>query len=142
MSLWLMIFGGVLTLIWGAAHIFPTRSVMAGFGELAPDAEGMTLTFLGVLVLLVCPSVAVEHSARLAVRACAAMLVALATLSAATGARTSNLPMRLCPLVKLTAADLLIAGTWGWVGHALAPRRGTRNSYGLAFRSRAPRSAL
>jgi hypothetical protein len=66
-----------------------------------------------VLVLLVCPSVAVEHSARLAVRACAAMLVALATLSAATGARTSNLPMRLCPLVKLTAAGLLIAGTWG-----------------------------
>lgn len=32
MSLWLMIFGGALTLIWGAAHIFPTRSVVAGFG--------------------------------------------------------------------------------------------------------------
>jgi hypothetical protein len=123
MSLWLMIFGGALALFWGAAHIFPTRSVVAGFGELSSDnrrvlimewiAEGLTLIFLGVLVLLVCPSVAVEHSARLAVRACAAMLVALATLSAATGARTSNLPMRLCPLVKLTAAGLLIAGTWG-----------------------------
>ena len=123
MSLWLMIFGGALALFWGAAHIFPTRSVVAGFGELSSDnrrvlimewiAEGLTLIFLGVLVLLVCPSVAVEHSARLAVRACAAMLVALAILSAATGARTSNLPMRLCPLVKLTAAGLLIAGTWG-----------------------------
>jgi hypothetical protein len=122
MNLWPMIFGGTLILIWGAAHIFPTRSVVAGFGDLSPDnrriltmewiAEGMALMFLGVLVLLVCRSVAAEPSARLAVRACAGMLVALATLSAATGARTKPLPMRLCPLVKVTAAGLLILGTW------------------------------
>ena len=30
MNLWLMIFGGALALIWGAAHIFPTRSLVAG----------------------------------------------------------------------------------------------------------------
>jgi hypothetical protein len=122
MNLWPMIFGGTLILIWGAAHIFPTRSVVAGFGDLSPDnrriltmewiAEGMTLMFLGVLVLLVCRSVEAEPSARLAVRGCAGMLVALATLSTATGARTKVLPMRLCPLVKITAAGLLIFGTW------------------------------
>jgi hypothetical protein len=94
MNLWLIIFGGAIILIWGTAHIFPTRSVVAGFGDLAPDnrriltmewiAEGMTLMFLGVL----------------------------ATLSAATGARTKSLPMRLCPLVKITAAGLLVFWTW------------------------------
>jgi hypothetical protein len=122
MNLWL-ISGGALCLIWGVAHLFPTRSVVAGFGELSPDnhriltmewlAEGMTLMFLGLVVMLVSRDVAVEASARLVVRACAGMLVALAALSAATGAQTRILPMRICPWVKFTAACLLVAGSWG-----------------------------
>ena len=123
MSNWLMTCGAGLCVIWGAAHIFPVRAVVAGFGALSHDnrriltmewiAEGMTIMFLGLVVALVFRHVEDESSARLVVRACASMLIALAALSAATGARTSILPMRLCPVVKLTAASLLVAGSWG-----------------------------
>jgi hypothetical protein len=41
------------------------------------------------------------------------MLVIMAGLTAATGARTSILPMRFCPFVKLTSAALLLVGSWG-----------------------------
>jgi hypothetical protein len=121
-NLWLMEAGGAISILWGAAHIFPTRSVVAGFGVLSTDnrrilimewvAEGLTLIFIGVLVLLVCRNAGMEASARLVVRAIAVMLTAMAALTAATGARTGVLPMRLCPFVKLTAAGLLIAGSW------------------------------
>jgi len=82
MSLWLMIFGGAPPLMSGAAHHFPDAApwwpaiqrafarqirVLTGWSEKAD----MTLMSSGLLVLLgACPpSVAVEHSARLAGRA-------------------------------------------------------------------------
>lgn len=124
MSQAMLLAGGVLCLVWGTAHLVPTRSVVAGFGEIGEAnrrvltmewmAEGLTLMFLGILVCLVLRDVGSQGAACLVVRASAGMLFALAILSAATGARTPILPMRLCPVVKLTAAGLLMAGTWGW----------------------------
>ncbi len=53
---------GVITL-WGIAHIIPTKSVVNGFGQISQDnrriitmewiAEGLTLCFIGLLVLFV-----------------------------------------------------------------------------------------
>lgn len=45
------------------------------------------------------------------IRAYAIMLLVLAGLSAMTGARTSVLPMKICPFVKTACAVLLFAGT-------------------------------
>jgi hypothetical protein len=49
--------------VWGVAHLFATRGVVTGFGELTPDnrriitmewtVEGVTLVSLGMLVALV-----------------------------------------------------------------------------------------
>ena len=110
---------GIL-LLWGLGHLAPTRSIVGGFGALTVDnrriltmewiAEGFTLVFLGVLVTAVTllgdgPTVA------LVCRLAAGMLVVMAALSFATGARTAILPMKACPWVKLTAAGLLFVGS-------------------------------
>ena len=59
----LLYIGSTVILIWGIAHIVPTKSVVKGFGGISEDniriitmewvAEGLTLCFIGLLVLLV-----------------------------------------------------------------------------------------
>jgi hypothetical protein len=54
----LILLGGLLTIIWGVAHLFPTKSVVGGFGSLSIDnkhiitmewiTEGITLIFIGL----------------------------------------------------------------------------------------------
>ena len=114
--------GAAISFLWGLGHLMPTRNVVADFGEISADnrriitmewiLEGLTLSFLGVLVALVVHLVGVGQPATVIVaRACAAMLFLMAGVSAATGARTSVLPMKLCPIVKSVAAGLMVAGT-------------------------------
>jgi len=75
-------------------------------------AEGMTLVFIGFLAILVMAESGLKNPVTLVViRACAIMLLVLAGLSAMTGARTSVLPMKICPFVKTACAVLLIVGT-------------------------------
>ena len=100
----------VITL-WGIGHLIPTRNVVAGFGALTPDnwriitmewlAEGLCLCFLGLVAAAFVLLLGADHTAtRLLARACALMLFVLAGVSAFTGARTSILPMKLCPWIK------------------------------------------
>lgn len=75
-------------------------------------AEGLTLIFIGVLVmattLVVGPS---SPTAELVCYAAASMLIVMAIWSAFTGARTSILPMKACPFVKsIVAIIFIIAG--------------------------------
>lgn len=122
MSAVLLYTGSIMILAWGVAHLMPTSGVVRGFGPLSEDnrriitmewiAEGMTLCFIGLLVLI--PVVTAGADTRIVVfaaRSCAAMLLVLAALSSFTGARTSILPMRLCPVVKTFVAALFLAGT-------------------------------
>ncbi len=107
---------------WGIAHIIPTRSVVAGFGTLSPDnrqiitmewvAEGLALAFIGLLALGVTWSEGIDSSgAEFVYRASAIMLIVMAGWTALTGAKTSILPIKLCPLVKTGAALLLLVGS-------------------------------
>ena len=122
MSHTLAYLGGATIFAWGVAHLIPTRSVMAGFGPLSAEnsriltmewvAEGLTLCFIGVLAALVARHAGGGGAAvTIVLRSCAGMLVAMAVLSGFTGARTSVLPMKLCPLVKATVAGMFIAAT-------------------------------
>ena len=53
---------GIIT-VWGIAHLIPTRAIVNGFGNISEDnkkiitmesiAEGITLCFIGILVILV-----------------------------------------------------------------------------------------
>ncbi len=114
--------GSAVIFVWGVAHIVQTRNIVAGFGELSADntriitmewiAEGLTLCFIGVLVLLATIlGWSQEPVAIIVYRVSAGMLVVLAVLSQLSGARTAVLPMRLCPYVKTVVAVLFFLGS-------------------------------
>ena len=118
----LLYIGAVVITSWGIAHIIPTKSIVGGFGAISEDnkriivmesiAEGLTLCFIGVLVLLV-TSLAGSQSqaAYIMYLACAVMLLIMAILTAMTGARTPILPYKICPIVKTAVATLFILGS-------------------------------
>ncbi len=72
-------------------------------------AEGLTMIFIGLLILCVTLISGPANFASVIVyRLCFGMLVVLAVLSFLTGARTSILPMKICPFVKLLVAASLV----------------------------------
>ncbi len=114
--------GSVVPLLWGLAHILPIRAVVAGFGPLSPDnhriiqmewvAEGLTLMFLGLLPgLTLAMHGPTDPVAVLVFRASAGMLIVMAVWTALTGARTANVPIKVCPFVKAFAALCLFFGS-------------------------------
>jgi hypothetical protein len=118
----LVYLGGAVITLWGIAHIAPTKSVVAGFGAISEDnrriitmewaAEGLTLSFIGLLVLLVTALDGSHNSASLSVyRISAAMLLVMAGWTLLTGARTSILPIKICPVVKTAVAVLFLVGS-------------------------------
>ena len=117
----LLYVGAGVIIVWGIAHIVPVRSVVKGFGQISQDnkriitmewiAEGLTLCFIGILVLLVTIFVGPKNKlSDIVYWASAAMLVVMAILTASTGARTSILPIKICPAVKIAVAILFVLG--------------------------------
>ena len=122
MSLVLILSGSTLTLLWGIAHIFPTGSVIRGFGDISRDNqrivrmewlnESLTLFFiaiLNVITALVNTNMYLQNSIHLL---SAVMLFAMAILSLFTGARINFLPFRLCPVIFSVSAALFILGVF------------------------------
>jgi hypothetical protein len=118
----LLYVGAGLITLWGIAHIIPTKAVVNGFGQISRDnkriitmewiAEGLTLCFIGLLVLFVTLWGGSQNEGSIIVyRTSAAMLVVMAILTASTGARTSIIPIKICPAVKIAVAILFILGT-------------------------------
>jgi hypothetical protein len=113
---------GAITILWGSAHLFPTRSVADGFGDISIDNrrilvmewinEGLALIFIGGLILFATYTwgPADRHTIQL-VWGSALMLVAMAILSLFTGFRVDFLPYKLCPFLFGLSAGLLILGT-------------------------------
>jgi hypothetical protein len=121
----LVCIGSVGIFLWGIGHLIPTRSVVAGFGSVSEDnkriitmewiAEGLTLCFLGFLVLLVTLFAGPRNLVSVIVyRAAAWMLVVMAVLTFVTGAKTSITPIKICPLVKSIVAILFFVGSSAW----------------------------
>jgi hypothetical protein len=118
----LLYIGSGVIILWGIAHLIPTKSIVNGFGKISEDnkkiltmetiAEGFTLCFLGVLVLLVTLLAGYEaEAANIVYLASAVMLLVMALLTALTGARTALLPYKICPVVKTVVAVLFILGS-------------------------------
>jgi len=94
--------GAIIIFLWGVAHIVPTKSIVSGFGS----------CFIGVLVLLVTSLAGSQSQAAYIVYlACAVMLLIMAILTVMTGARTSILPYKICPVVKTAVAILFFLGS-------------------------------
>ncbi|MBM4447496.1 MAG: hypothetical protein FJ023_09195 [Chloroflexi bacterium] len=118
----LLYVGSAVITLWGIVHIVPTKAIVGGFGAISEDnrriitmesiAEGLTLCFIGVLVLLVTSLGGPRNqTSAIVYLACAVMLLAMAILTAMTGARTSILPYKICPGVKIAVAILFFLGT-------------------------------
>lgn len=112
--------GAALTIMWGVAHLFPTRNVVKGFGEISEDnkhiitmewiIEGTALIFIGVLITvatIIDPESQVsEYVYILSI----IMLITLAVISLLTGFKVNFLPYKLCPLIFTTSAILIFLG--------------------------------
>jgi hypothetical protein len=119
----LIFVGAAIITIWGIAHIIPTKSIVSGFGEISKDnkriitmewiAEGLTLCFIGLLAIFITATGGSRNTVSLNVyRASALMLLVMAILTVFTGARTSIVPIRICPVVKTIVAILFFLGTY------------------------------
>ncbi len=114
--------GSMIITLWGIAHLVPTKSVVSGFGAISGNnrkiitmewiAEGLTLCFIGLLVLLVTLYAGPQNLVSVLVYKIAAwMLVAMAGLTFVTGAKTSITAIKVCPLVKSIVAILFFLGS-------------------------------
>ena len=119
-NLALLYIGAALTALWGVAHLFPTNSVVKGFGTISADnkniitmewiVEGVSLIFIGALVVLVTIINPVD-SVSTAVYVLAALgLIVLALVSLFTGFKVKFLPFRLCPFIFTASAILILFG--------------------------------
>ena len=112
--------GAALTAVWGVAHLFPTGSVVKGFGSISVDnqriitmewiVEGVSLIFIGALVASVTfidPMGAVSKAVFLL---SAIGLFVLAIVSLFTGFKVNFLPFKLCPFIFTASALLILVG--------------------------------
>lgn len=112
--------GAALTALWGIAHLFPTGSVVKGFGAISADnqriitmewiVEGISLIFIGLLltsVTLIDPMSAVSKAVFLL---SSIGLFVLAAVSFFTGFKVNFLPFKLCPFIFTASALLILAG--------------------------------
>ena len=109
-----------LTVLWGLSHLFPTKNVVAGFGEISTDNKniitmewivvGVALIFIGVLVA----TVTVIDPASLVSQAVYwlsfVMLNTLSVISLFTGFKVNFLPFKLCPVIFTGSSILILLG--------------------------------
>ena len=112
--------GSAFIAFWGIAHLFPTKSVVAGFGDISVDnkriitmewiVEGVALIFIGAINAIV---TAIDHTSPISsavYMSSAAVLIALALVSFFTGFKVRFLPYKLCPIIFITSAVLILLG--------------------------------
>lgn len=113
--------GSTLTMIWGIAHLFPTKSVVKNFGDITTDnkriitmewiIEGIFLIFIG---LLCAGSTFLDHESIISnfvFIVTAVFLFVLAIISLFTGFKVNFLPYKLCPFIFSLSAISIIIGT-------------------------------
>lgn len=118
----LLYIASLMTGIWGVAHLFATKGVVTGFGEITIDnrriitmewiVEGVALVSVALFVFvatIIQPDAAVSSGVYAVAMG---TLVMLAIVSLFTGFRVAFLPFRLCPFIFCTSAVLIGAGAW------------------------------
>ena len=120
LNLILLYLGAALTALWGMAHLFPTGSVVKGFGTISADnqhiimmewiVEGIFLLFIGVLIALVTFIDPGSMVSKAVFSLSASGLFILALVSFFTGFKVNFLPFKLCPFIFTVSALLILAG--------------------------------
>jgi hypothetical protein len=110
-----------LIAVWGIAHAIPTKRVVAGFAPITAGnrriltqewlAESLTMWGMATLVVAVTTTVSDIQVTAVVYRVVAGLLVALAVLTALTGARTPIVWFKICPALLATSAALLLVAS-------------------------------
>ena len=116
----LLYLGAVLTALWGIAHLFPTKSVVRGFGDISLDnrriitmewiIEGVSLLFIGVVVAT---GTYLDHTSTISLAIywlSFVMLNVLSVISLFTGFKVAFLPFKLCPIIFTGSSILILIG--------------------------------
>ncbi|MFC1568687.1 hypothetical protein ACFL4L_00500 [bacterium] len=110
----------VFILVWGIAHLFPTKSVVKGFGDISVDnqriitmewiVEGAALIFMGLLVACVTYVDYAHLISKTVYWLSIIMLNILSVISLLTGFKVNFAPFKLCPIIFTTASILIVLG--------------------------------
>ncbi len=110
-----------LVAAWGIAHAIPTRQVVAGFAPMTPNnrrvlvqewlAEAFTMWGVAGVIVAVTLVASNTLAAAWVYRMCALLLGALAVLTQLTGARTSVVWFKICPVLLGSSAALLVVAS-------------------------------
>ena len=124
MSEILLYTASIIAILWGIAHIIPTKNVVKGFEPISEDnkriltmdwvAEGLTMIFIGLLALFVTiAGGTLIPISLIAYRGSGLMLIVMAVLTALTAGRTSVIFFKICPIIiiKTMAAGLFLIGS-------------------------------
>jgi hypothetical protein len=108
--------------IWGIAHLFATKGVVSGFGDLTTDnrriitmkciVEGVALISIAAFVAA---ATAIEFQSFVSsaiYTVAIGTLVVLAVVSLFTGYKVAFLPFKLCPFIFIISALLIAWGAW------------------------------
>lgn len=114
--------GAAFVTFWGVAHLFPTKNVVAGFGDISTDnrniitmewiVEGVAMIFIGVLVATVTFVDAASPVSQAVYWLTFIGLNALSVVSLFTGFKVKFLPFKLCPVIFTTASILILLGIY------------------------------
>jgi hypothetical protein len=118
----LLYLGSAFLLLWGISHLFPTRSVVKGFGNISVDnkriitmewiIEGVSLIFIGALVSSVTYIDYTNVISQTIYWISFVMLNALSVISLLTGFKVNFLPFKLCPVIFTTSSILILLGAY------------------------------
>jgi hypothetical protein len=114
----LMYAASLMLIGWGLAHLFPTRAVVKGFGDISDEnkriitmewiIEGLSLVFIGSLVAATTFVDRTSLLAKVVYSSCIVLLNLLSVVSLFTGFRNSFIAFKLCPFI-FTGSSILIA---------------------------------
>jgi hypothetical protein len=112
--------GAGLSTLWGVAHLFPTKNVVADFGDISEDnrhiitmewiVEGVALIFIGVLVATVTAVDAASPVTRAVYWLTVVGLNVLSVVSLFTGVKVNFIMFKLCPVIFTGASILILLG--------------------------------
>ena len=118
----LLYIASAMTGLWGVAHLFATKGVVAGFGELTPDnrriitmewiVEGVALISIAAFVAVAAAIQPVSLVSTGVYAVAIGTLIVLSVVSLFTGFRIAFLPFRLCPVIFSASAILIAWGAW------------------------------
>lgn len=116
----LLYIAAAIPFLWGTAHLFPTSSVVKGFGDISADnkniitmewiIEGVALIFIGFIIGGVTYTGEMNNTTNFVYITSAGVLIVLAVVSIFTGFRVNFLPFKLCPILFTLSTLLIIIG--------------------------------